>query len=191
MTTSHGPSPAVSRVPEDRTERLELYKPTGLDTEDLHRLYSDERTWRHLPSGRFETFEQTLEQLSIWESSWASGLGAWVAHHAGRMVGHGGCALRDGGFWNLGYRFAPEAQGHGFASELSARAVQRARQLRPEVPVVAYLLEHNAASAAVARKTGLTQRFRGPDAGNPDPEAVRVVYADRDLTDRQLAAIMR
>lgn len=191
MHISTESSPAADRVPEDRTERLELYRPSALDAEDLHRVYSDERTWRHLPSGRFETFEETLKQLRIWESSWDVGLGAWVAHHAGRMVGHGGCAVKEGEFWNLGYRFAPEAQGRGFASELSARAVERARQLRPEIPVVAYLLEHNVASAAVARNTGLTERFRGPDAGNPDPEAIRVVYADRELTDRQLAAIMR
>jgi RimJ/RimL family protein N-acetyltransferase len=46
---------------------------------------------------------------------------------------------------------------------------------------VAYLLENNRASAAVAEKLGLTLRHRGPDAGNPDPSAIRVVYADRPL----------
>lgn len=31
----------------------------------------------------------------------------------------------------------------------------------------------------------------GSDAGNPDPEAVRLVYADRELAADQLAGIMR
>ena len=39
-----------------------------------------------------------------------------------------------------------------------------------------------------AEKAGLTLVWRGPDAGNPDPDAVRLVYADRrvdgELLDR-------
>lgn len=92
--------------------------------------------------------------------------------------------MRQDAFWNLGYRYAPEAQGRGFATEL-------ARERRPELPVVAYLLENNPASAAVARKLGLTLRHRGPDAGNPDPSAQRLVFADRALSESELAATMR
>jgi hypothetical protein len=32
---------------------------------------------------------------------------------------------------------------------------------------------------------------RGPDAGKPDPSAVRLVFADRALTAAQLAAVLR
>ncbi len=53
----------------------------------------------------------------------------------------------------------------------------------PGLPVIAYLLEHNHASAAVAKKVGLTLVDRGPDAGNPVPSAVRLIFADRPLTD--------
>jgi hypothetical protein len=31
--------------------------------------------------------------------------------------------------------------------------------------------------------------WRGPDAGNPDPAAVRLVYADRPLAENLLARI--
>ena len=99
--------------------------------------------------------------------------------------------MRQDAFWNLGYRFAPEAQGRGFATELASAAVEAARERRPELPVVAYLLENNPASAAVARKVGLALRHRGPDAGNPDPSAVRLVFADRALSEAELAATMR
>ena len=57
--------------------------------------------------------------------------------------------------------------------------------------MVAYLLENNPASAAVAEKVGLTLRHRGPAAGNPDPSAVRLVSADRELSETELAATMR
>jgi hypothetical protein len=57
--------------------------------------------------------------------------------------------------------------------------------------VIAYLLEHNAQSRGRAEKAGLMLVWRGPDAGNPDPDAVRLVYADRpvdgELLDRVTA----
>jgi hypothetical protein len=38
------------------------------------------------------------------------------------------------------------------------------------------------ARARVAEKPGLALQHRGPDSGNPDPHAVRLVDADRPLT---------
>ena len=174
------------------TARLQLDPPCEADIEDLHRIYSDARTWTHLPSGRFADLASTRRALTGWLADWSvHGLGAWVAREDGAVVGHGGCAVRQGVFWNLGYRFAPEAQGRGLATELARAAVDAAREHRPELPVVAYLLENNPASAAVAEKVGLSLRHRGPDAGNPDPSAVRQVFADRALDDAELAATMR
>lgn len=174
------------------TRRLQLDAPRDADLEDLHRIYSDARTWTHLPSGRFADLATTRNALDRWLEDWRKhGLGAWVAREDGVMVGHGGCAVRQDAFWNLGYRFAPEAQGRGLATELSRAAVTAARELHPDFPVVAYLLEHNAASAVVAEKVGLALRHRGPDAGNPDLSAVRLVYSDRELSDQELAATMR
>ena len=75
--------------------------------------------------------------------------------------------------------------------QLEYLAIDRAREVDPELPVVAYLLEHNHASRRVVDKLGLTLQHRGPDAGNPDPAAVRLVYADRELTADERAAIMQ
>ena len=174
------------------TARLQLDPPREVDLEDLHRIYSDARTWTHLPSGRFADLATTRQALAGWLADWREqGLGAWVAREDRAVVGHGGCAVRQNAFWNLGYRFAPEAQGRGFATDMARAAVEAARELRPELPVIAYLLENNPASAAVARKVGLSLRHRGPDAGNPDPSAVRLIYADRALSEEELAATMR
>lgn len=181
----------VARTSE-RTERLQLDAPREEDLADLHRLYSDARTWTHLPNGRFAELDTTRAALERWLADWREhGLGAWVVRKSGAVVGHGGCAVRQNAFWNLGYRFAPEAQGQGLATELSRAALEAARARRPELPVVAYLLEHNRASTVVAEKVGLVLRHRGPDAGNPDPSAVRLVLADRELSDEELAATMR
>jgi hypothetical protein len=43
----------------------------------------------------------------------------------------------------------------------------------------------------VAEKAGLTLVHRGPDPGDPDPDVMRLVYADRALTDAQRDATMR
>lgn len=193
------PRTTASTLAPLRSGRLLLDGPRADDLDDLHEIYGDPRTWLHLPSGRHAEVAQTAALLERWLDDWRTvGLGAWVVHEASDpsfVIGHGGCALRgdlDGGgaFWNLGYRFRPEAQGHGYATELSLAAIEAARGLRPEVPVVAYLLEHNHASARVAEKAGLTLRHRAPDAGNPDPAAIRLVYADRELTTAELRATL-
>jgi hypothetical protein len=62
--------------------------------------------------------------------------------------------------------------------------------VRPDLAVVAFLLEHNLASKAVAEKTGLHLAWRGPDVGNPDQAAVRLVYADRDIAAEVLGRLL-
>jgi hypothetical protein len=55
--------------------------------------------------------------------------------------------------------------------------------------VIAYLVEHNERSRGRAERSGLSLVWRGPDAGNPDPAAVRLIYADRPLDDALLAQV--
>ncbi len=130
--------------------------------------------------------------LEGWFSAWdRDGLGPWVVRSPGdrAIIGYGGCSIKRDLMWNLGYRFAYESQGHGFATELSLEAIRQAKRSRPGLPIVAYLVEHNLASARVAEKVGLTLVHRGVDAGNPDPTAIRVAYSDRQLTPVQLAEL--
>jgi RimJ/RimL family protein N-acetyltransferase len=106
------------------------------------------------------------------------------------MVGTGGCAVRVGtSWWNLYYRLAPAAWGFGLAGELVTAALDAARTVGLDRPVVAYLLEHNAESRRRAERSDLSLVWRGPDAGNPDPDAVRLVYADRPLDGALLGRI--
>ena len=154
---------------------LRLDEPTVDDARAVHRICSDPRLWRHLPSGRFADPERSLSLVHDWIAGWErDGLSAWIVRDSatGRVLGYAGCWVKDDCLWNLGYRLA----------------VDRARGLRPDLPVVAILLAHNRASARVAARLGLTERHRGPDAGNPDPMAVRLVLSDRDLDDAQFRA---
>lgn len=173
------------------TDRLLLNRPHPRDLDALHALRADPRVWQHFPSGRATDAEQTRGLLDRWMQNWErDGLGVWIVseRETGEFAGYGGCSRTRDAFWNLGYRLRPEVHGRGYATEVARAALVAAQRADPGLPVVAYLLEHNRASAAVAQRIGLSLRWRGPDAGNPDPQAVRLVFADRELTDAQLPA---
>jgi RimJ/RimL family protein N-acetyltransferase len=81
--------------------------------------------------------------------------------------------------WNLYYRLAPQGQGYGLAGEVVTAALGAAADVDGNLPVIAYMLEHNVASWRIVERAGLQLRWRGPDRGNPDPEAIRLIDADR------------
>ncbi len=174
-----------------RTARLWLDVATDADVDDLHAIHADPGTWRHFPQGRHTTREQSAQMVVTGEQQWAAhGLGFWSVRDraGGPVIGRGGCAVPDHGlWWNLYYRFATGAQGQGYAAEMARAAIEAAHDVAPERPVTAALLEHNLASAAVAGKVGLVLVWRGPDVGNDDPAAVRLVFADREID----AAVLR
>jgi RimJ/RimL family protein N-acetyltransferase len=183
------------------TARLQLDAVVPDDLDEHFALMSDPGVWAHLPSGRHTDPARTMEGIRHSVGHWErDGLGYWTARlradlpgtplRAGAVVGTGGCAVRVGtSWWNLYYRLTPAAWGLGLAAELVDASLEAARSIDPGRPVVAYLLEHNAESRGRAEKAGLSLVWRGPDAGNPDPAAVRLVYADRPLAENLLARI--
>jgi len=76
---------------------------------------------------------------------------------------------------------SPLFWGQGYAQEIIVAAVAAAHQLRPDLPMTAYLLEGNTRSQRATERAGLHLIWRGPDAGNPDPTAERLLYANRGL----------
>lgn len=175
------------------TERLVLSRPEFVDLDALFAIESDPRLWTHYPSLRHVERAQTRALIERWRERWADvGFGPWVARLKDDLsvIGAGGCSLIEGRAWNLGYRLAADVHGRGYATELASEALCQARAVNPELPVVASLLEHNIASERVARKLDLECVYRAADARNPDPSAVRLVYADRPLTAHELSAIL-
>ncbi|MFI5958424.1 GNAT family N-acetyltransferase [Cryptosporangium sp. NPDC051539] len=170
------------------TERLVLTVPSESDVPDLFAMYSDPQVWAGDPLARHEFPDQTTGLVIRWRSGWAhDSLGMWVARTTdGDLVGIGGCFVRYDVAWNLGYRLRSEFWGRGLAQEISRAAIAAAGVLRPELPMTAYLLEGNLRSQRATERAGLRPIWRGPDAGNPDPHAIRLLYADRDLTPAEI-----
>ena len=183
------------------TDRLLLRRPVPGDLAAVFAINADPRVWTHFPSLRPTTPEQIETMMERWRRSWErAGLGTWTVRlrATGEAIGNGGCTLLASDpddpaarVWNLGYRLSADHHGHGYATELAHAAAAAAVELMPGVPVIAFLVEHNRASAAVAEKAGLTLVHRAPDAGNPDAAVMRLVYADRPLSALQLATALR
>jgi RimJ/RimL family protein N-acetyltransferase len=178
--------------PPTRTERLELRAVSPADLGVLYELLSDARVWTHFPSGVHTDPKRTADQLTRFRHTWdRDGLGYWTAWlHDGSFVGIGGCMVTHGAAWNLYYRIRPEHQGHGYATELALAARSAASGLRPELPVVASMLAHNAASSAVARAAGLRLVWEGTDVDGATAGQLQLLYADRDLTGEQVATLL-
>lgn len=176
------------------TDRLRLSRPVPSDLDAVFAIQNDPRVWTHYPSLRHTDPDQTVEMIQRWERSWKeAGLGSWVARlrDTDEVVGNGGCTLLGGEVWNIGYRIAGDHHGRGLATELARAGAETARAIAPDRPLIAYLVEHNRASARVAEKLGLELVHRAPDAGNPDPSVIRLVYADRPLTQAQLGVVLQ
>lgn len=184
-----------------RTTRLWLDEPVAADAADLFAIHSDPASWAHFPSGRVTDPAAGAVMVGASRRRFdRDGLAYWSVRDAdgGPVVGRGGCALPDEaldadptgrGWWNLYYRFDQRVLGRGYATEMGTAALAAARAVAPERPVLAYLLEHNHASRRTAERLGLRLVWRGPDADNPDPDGVRLVYLDRDPDDELVAAL--
>ncbi|MGO1736630.1 MAG: GNAT family N-acetyltransferase [Leucobacter sp.] len=176
------------------TPRLTLARPAAGDIDALHSICADPRVWTHYPSLRHYNRTQTEKMVVGWQDSWDKAeLGTWTVRlrSTGEIIGYGGCSLLHDRLWNLGYRIDADHHGHGYATELAREARAAAEGTAPELTVIAYLVEHNHASAGVAKKVGLTLVDRGPDTGNPDPNAIRVVYSSRNLTTKELDIVRK
>ncbi|SDM35172.1 GNAT family N-acetyltransferase [Allokutzneria albata] len=170
--------------------RLVLRAPEPEDLPEVFALYSDPRVWGPDPLSRHDDIDQTERMIENWRRAWQrDGLGMWIVRSAepvqdNDFVGVGGCFVRYGVAWNLGFRLDPRWWGQGHAQEISAAAIAQARVLRPDLPVTAYVLDGNDRSRRAVERLGLTHVWRGPDAGNPDPAAIRLLFSDRPLSSR-------
>ena len=184
-----------------RTARLRLDEPVDADAEALLAIHADPASWRHFPSGRVTDPGAGATMVGASHRRFArDGLAYWSVRdqEGGPVVGRGGCAVPDEaldadptgrGWWNLYYRFDQRVVGRGYATEMGEAALEAAHDVAPERPVLAYLLEHNLGSRRTAEKLGLRLVWRGPDADNPDPDAVRLVFLDREPDDLFIAAV--
>lgn len=169
----------------------------------LFEIQSDPATWTHLPDGVETDIAQSRTMAEDHARSWRDfGLGWWAIRTADRLdgrapgaiIGLGGAAIRrpDVPAWNLGYRLARDAWGHGFATEVGIAAREAAGVARPDLPVTARALTRNPASWRTLARIGLDLIWEGDaPAGYPLTSGLqRRVYADRPLSPELLAQLI-
>lgn len=175
---------------EIRTDRLLLTPLTPADIDAVHGVFSDARTWTHLPSGRHTARAASVDLVQRKIGGRARhGLGSWAVRSASDhgFLGVGGVDMTAAGVWNLGYRLAPSAWGKGYATEIARAAVAAARDVAPQVPVTGRVLTNNPASAAVLERAGLSLVWQGSTSASLPEGVERQVWADRALSRAQRA----
>jgi RimJ/RimL family protein N-acetyltransferase len=163
------------------TERLDLRPMTSDDLALLFPIFSDPAGWWFDPDSRHWDIDTTRGFIERAAARWdRDGLSYWTVRcrDGGDVIGLGGAQRHSSGSWNLNYRLATSAWGHGYATELGRAAIAAAFDADPDVPLIAWVAEHNEPSRRVAKRLGLTNY--GPRTDGNDGQ-VRLAYADRPL----------
>lgn len=142
--------------------RLTYRKPEVSDFDRLFEIYSDPQTQRFNPAGPMETNAQAKALVSTWIKHWAThGFGWWaIAEKASpeHLIGFGGVGyysyLSDLRL-NLGYRFASEVWGRGYATETGQFALSFAFTTHGLEHIWAIVRPGHTASIKVLEKVGM------------------------------------
>lgn len=148
------------------TERLRLAVPQEADVDAIFAIHADPRTYQHRPDLVMKSREEATALLDEWRQHWSrDGIGYFVASTtAGQTIGF--CGVRRSvenheDVLNLYYRFAPQAQGRGYAAEAAQAVIAWAQAEGPQLPIVAVIDPTNTASSRLALKLGLRHDLDG------------------------------
>lgn len=140
-----------------------IYRPPEPDDLDrLFAIYSDPQTQLFNPSGPMTDEAQAAVMLGRWIEHWQThGYGWWAIARKeapDHIIGFGGIGLHD--FMgvqrvNLGYRFAVEAWGKGFATEMGKAALDYGFSSLNLKEVYGYVRPNHVASIRVLEKIGM------------------------------------
>ncbi|WP_369303114.1 GNAT family N-acetyltransferase [Pseudomonas sp. N2-5-1-1] len=142
--------------------RLIYRTPEPSDVQRLFAIFGDPQTNLFNPSGPMASLDDAQRLLNHWLEQWASqGYGWWtIARREApdHLIGFGGVAplnyLTERRI-NLGYRFAVDAWGQGYATELGHDALTMAFQTLGLPQVFGLVRPDHAASIRVLEKLGM------------------------------------
>ncbi len=168
------------------TARLDLRAMSVADVDELYPIFSDPAAWGYDPGSRHRDRATTQVYAERAGAKWSDGLSYWTVRliETGEVLGTGGVQRHEPAHWNLNYRLAAAAQGHGYATELARAAVDAAHEHEPDLAVVAWIDRTNTASRRVAERLGLVSQ--GLHVQRMDGVS-RLAYADRPLPAELLA----
>jgi RimJ/RimL family protein N-acetyltransferase len=163
-------------VPVIETERLRLRAFREGDLEAHAKVMGDPEVLRHLGGTPF-TREESWRRIAMSTGLWALlGYGYWAVERRedGAYLGQAGFAdfKRDlqpliEGVPEMGWIFAPHAQGQGYASEAVAAGLAWADEAL-KAPEIAAIIDHkNAPSIRVAERNGFSIREEAAYKGAP------------------------
>ncbi|RKS96451.1 GNAT family N-acetyltransferase [Chryseobacterium defluvii] len=157
------------------TERLILRKPAKEDFERFFEINNDPKTNMHNPSGPmgFEKAESTFARmLDHWEKH---NFGGWTIvekDNPENIIGFGGLSYKLYGEeekLNLGYRFAPEAWGKGYATEFSKKTIAFGLNDLNKEEIFGVVRPDNVTSVKVLEKSGMSLAGKLDDVpGQPE-----------------------
>ena len=163
-------------APEILTERLRLRAYNMGDFEFLVKMWSDPRTTEFIdatPRSREVCWAKFLRMIGHWKML---GYGYWLVEERTTRAPLGEAGLSQmmreidpplGDDFEVGYAFAPEACGQGYATEAVEAAVKWGQTTFPEKGFCCIISPENAPSLKVAEKCGfrrvaMTQYKSGP-----------------------------
>jgi RimJ/RimL family protein N-acetyltransferase len=168
------------------TIRLLLRPPSLADLEVFHAIHADPATNQFNPAGPMLHRQQAEHVLGIWLGHWQHyGYGQWAIathHEPEQVIGFGGIAPRlygDVERLNLGYRFAEQAWGKGYASELAAASLAFAFEDLGKPEVFAVVRPAHLASIRVLEKVGMQRIDVLDDVPGQAPSWVYCTYRGR------------
>lgn len=128
------------------------------DAPFFERLWADPLVMTHL--GGVRSRKETAQALDLSVHDWESvGFGRWIVSDAGGPVGTvrlGHATIREQHEVELGYAFAPEVWGRGYATEAGGAVLDFAGSVLGLDQVVAFALIGNAPSLAVMKRLQFT-----------------------------------
>jgi RimJ/RimL family protein N-acetyltransferase len=170
------------------TERLILRPPTDADRDALFALNADPRVgeWLSGPMDRAQADALVDRMLA---SIAEHGFSLWPVERKadGAVIGMAGLIamgddLPPGPALEVGWRFAPETWGHGYATEAARAAIDWGFANRPEASeIVAITARTNLRSQAVMRRLGMVHEpwrdFDHPRVADGSPLKAHVTYS--------------
>lgn len=143
-------------------KRLIYRRPQPSDVQRLFAIFGDPQTNLFNPAGPMASLEAAQHLLNHWLQQWATeGYGWWAIARTetpDHIMGFGGVAplnyLTERRI-NLGYRFAVQAWGQGYATELGRDALKLAFETLGLPEVFGLVRPDHAASIRVLEKLGL------------------------------------
>lgn len=152
-------------MPEIETDRL-ILRPLLLgDLDEMAAIRADPQVMRYIDRGAVHTREQVLKSLHRSEKLWNErGLGRWGVRRKESETLMGWCGLfplDETEEIEIGYGFAREFWGHGYATEAAAACLRHGFEFLELGRIVAVAYNENTASLRVLEKIGMRFEKRG------------------------------